>query len=191
MLAGSWRLASTPTRTQRPLLPNTAARRLRIPGYLVMALMIVQPLVELYIRSAPFRIHSPAWRLTLVGNATGAVSASIVGLFFMLAIAVLAEDKPVTYVVSSVSALAAVLCIGATGLFALDALQMRSQVQANLAESYGLASGWVAVKLILSVVALGVLAISALRGGAEGAARPKAASSGKSSVLIGASRPTV
>jgi len=112
-----------------------------------MATMIVMPLLELYIRAAPFRIHSPAWRLSLVGNISGAISAPILGLFLMFAIAVVAEDKGVTYLVSSLSGLAAVACLGVTGLFALDALQMRNQVQASLAESYGLTSSWIAAKV--------------------------------------------
>src|SRR5689334_2772350 len=110
-----------------PLLQTSAARRLRVPGYVVMALMIIQPLLELYIRSSPFRIHSPAWRLSLVGNISGAISAPILGLFLMLVIAVAAEDKGVAYLVSSLSAVAAVFCLAVTGLFALDALQMKSQ----------------------------------------------------------------
>lgn len=159
--------------------------------------MIVLPLMELYIRASPFRIHSPAWRLSLVGNISGAISAPILGLFIMFAIAVAAEDKGVTYLVSSLSGLAAVSCLGVTGLFALDALQMRNQVQASLAESYGLTSSWIAAKLIFSVVVLVALSISALRA-AQGAKRSTSQASGKpSSVLVGgvgrpgiAARPT-
>lgn len=156
-----------------------------------MALMIVQPLLELYIRSSPFRIHSPAWRLSLIGNASGAISAPILGLFLIFAIAVAADDRGVAYLVSSLSAACAVVTIAATGLFALDALQMRSQVQANLSDSYGLASSWIAAKLVMSIVVLIVLAVCALRA-AQGAKRPTSQATGKSSVLVGASaRPAV
>jgi hypothetical protein len=156
-----------------------------------MILMIVQPLLELYIRSAPTRVHSPAWRLSLIGNVAGAISAPILGLFLMLAISVLAEDRGVAYVISSLSALSAVFCLGATGLFALDALQMRSQVQANLTDSYGLASAWIATKLILSVIALAVIAVSALRA-AQGPKRSTTQQPGKSpsSVLVAAGAPS-
>jgi len=152
-----------------------------------MISMIIQPVLELYIRASPFRIHSPAWRLSLIGNASGAVSAPILGLFFMLAIAVAAEDKGVSYAVSSLSGLAAVLCLAATGSFALDALQMRNQVQANLADSYGLASAWIAAKLVISIIVLAALSIGALRA-AQGTKRSAShVSSGKSSsVLVGA-----
>ena len=156
-----------------------------------MISMIIQPLLELYIRASPFRIHSPAWRLSLIGNASGAISAPILGLFFMFAIAVAAEDKGVSYAVSSLSGLAAVVCVAATGLFALDALQMKNQVAANMSESYGLASAWIAAKLIISVVVFVALSISALRA-AQGTKRSASPSSGKSSVLVGAGgRPAV
>jgi len=160
---------------------------------MVMALIIVQPLLELYIRSSPFRIHSPVWRLSLVGNASGAISAPILGLFLMLAIAVAVDDRGVSYLVSSLSALGGVFTLAGTGMFALDALQMRSQVQANLSESYGLASSWIAAKLVMSVIVLIALAISAFRA-AQGAKRSTSSQvSGKSSsVLVGtAGRPVV
>ena len=151
--------------------------------------MIIQPMLELYIRASPFRIHSPAWRLSLVGNASGAISAPILGLFFMFAIAVAAEDKGVSYMVSSLSGLAAVLTLAATGLFALDALQMRNQVQANLAESYGLTSAWIAAKLIISIIVLVALSIGAFRA-AQGTKRSASQPSGKpSSVLVGGRPP--
>jgi len=158
-----------------------------------MVSMILTPVLELYIRASPFRIHSPAWRLSLIGNASGAISAPILGLFFMLAIAVAAEDKGVSYAVSSFSGLAAVLCLAATGLFALDALQMRNQVAANMSESYGLASAWIAVKLVISIIVLGALSLSALRA-AQGTKRsaPQSSSGKSSSVLVGAGgRPAV
>ena len=84
------------------------------------------------------------------------------------------------------------LCLAATGLFALDALQMKNQVAANLSESYGLASAWIAVKLIISIIVLGALSLSALRA-AQGTKRSAPQSSGKpSSVLVGAGgRPAV
>jgi hypothetical protein len=158
---------------------------------MVMASMIILPLIELYIRASPFRIHSPAWRLSLVGNASGAISAPILGLFFMFAIAVAADDKGVSYLVSSLSGLAGVLCLAATGLFALDALQMRNQVQANLSDSYGLASTWIAAKMIISVIVLIALSVSALRA-AQGSRRSTQASGKPSSVLVGAAgRPAV
>jgi hypothetical protein len=156
-----------------------------------MISMIIQPLLELYIRASPFRIHSPAWRLSLLGNASGAVSAPILGLFFMFAIAVAAEDKGVSYAVSSISGLAAVLCLAATGLFALDALQMKNQVAANMSESYGLASAWIAAKLIISIIVFAALSFSALKA-AQATRRSVSPSSGKSSVLVGAAgRPAV
>ena len=109
----------------------------------------------------------------------------------MFAIAVAAEDKGVSYVVSSISGLAAVLCLAATGLFALDALQMKNQVAANMSESYGLASAWIAAKLILSIIVFAALSFSALKA-AQSTRRSVSPASGKSSVLVGAAgRPAV
>jgi len=45
------------------------ARRVRTPGYLVMALLIVSPLIELSTAAWPFRAHEAAWRLSFAGTA--------------------------------------------------------------------------------------------------------------------------
>jgi hypothetical protein len=61
------------------------------------------------------------------------------------------------------SALAAVLCLLATGTFALDALQMKSQVQAGFARQYDIASFWLAARVVIAAVIFLVFGVSASR----------------------------
>jgi hypothetical protein len=170
------------------LPPNSVARRVRIPGYLIMAMTLVEATVEFWMRASPMRLHSPAWRLGLI-NASGVlIGTALLTLFVIFAIAVAAEDAFGSYVVSSLSALAVPVCVLALGTFALDALEMKSQVQASLSDSYGATAAWVAVRLLISVILFGVLAVSALR--AAKAKRPSASAPSERSqgVLLGTAR---
>jgi hypothetical protein len=174
------------------VLSIPAARRLRVPGYLAMATMIIQQLVELYLRVSPARVHSPAWRLTLIGNFSSAAGGAILGLFVIFAIAVAAEDQGVSYLVSSVSGAAVAACIGAMGMFGLDALQMKNQVQSSLSSSYDVASVWVVAKLVMSAIVFAVLAVSAFRA-AKTTRRVAAAPQGTKgpAVLVSTVRPAI
>ena len=143
--------------------PISVARRVRIPGYLIMATMLIGPIVDLWIRSSPMRIHSPAWRLGLLSAGASTIAMPLLALFVMFAIAAAAEDRGVSYLVSSLAAAAAGLCVLAAGVFILDALQMKGQVQANLADNYSVGTAWVAIRLLVSAAIFLVLAVSAFR----------------------------
>jgi hypothetical protein len=171
------------------VLPTSTALRIRAAGYLIMGFTVITPLVELIIRSAPARIHSPAWRLGLIGAAAGQIPAALVALFVIFVIAAAAEDRGVSYAVSSLSIIAAAMCLLATGVFALDALQMRGLAQSSLADNYDAGSIWVTVRLAVLVLSFVVLAVSAFRvaGSSRRVASPQAPK--KSGVLVGATRP--
>jgi hypothetical protein len=142
-----------------------SARRLRWPGYLVMASTTIVQVLDVGIRAWPFRIHSPAWRLGVVGFAANAVGTPMLAFLVILAIAVFSGDRGVTYFISALSGLAAVLCLFAIGVFGLDAMQMKGQVQASLSHQYDVASFWLVIRVLISAIMFAVLAVSALRVG--------------------------
>ena len=169
---------------------SESVRRLRIPGYLVMAATTIVQLVDVGIRAWPFRVHSPAWRLGVIGFAANAVGTSMLALLVILAIAVAVGDKGVTYLVSSLAAFAGVLCLLATGVFALDALQMKGQIQASLSHQYDLASYWLVIRVLIAALVFIVIAVSAFSVGKtvrRDAARPTV--KGGSPLVVGSSRP--
>lgn len=168
----------------------SSARRLRAPGYSIMGGLIVLQLIEIAVRSWPFRAASPAWRLGFVGTTAGALGTPLFGLLIVLAIAVASDDRTAAYAVSIVSWLATALCVTAIGVFALDALQVKSQVGSSLAGQYDVGSGWVAVKMVVGAVLFLVLAVSAWRA-AKTAARHRALNEplGHSALLVSPVRP--
>jgi hypothetical protein len=155
-----------------------------------MASMLLIPVVELLIRSSPMRIHSPAWRLGVISTAATVAGSPLLALLVMFAIALAAEERAVVAVVSAISGAAAVLCVLATGLFALDALQMKGDVRADLADSYGVGSTWVVIRLVATAIMFAVLAISAFRSASTRRVTTVAQSpKGGAAVLVSGARP--
>ena len=158
-----------------------------------MSLMIVQPLLELYIRSSPFRIRSPAWRLSLIGNASGAIcGAGFSDCSSCLRRCRRRGQRESPFWCRALSALTAVCCLAATGLFALDALQMEEP-------GAGKSVGDVRTRVSMDRREVGPFRhcarcdfFSALRG-AHRATRSMLQQAGKSSSVIanGGGRPTV
>jgi hypothetical protein len=128
-----------------------------------MATMTIVQLIDVVIRAMPFRVQSPAWRLGVVGLAANAVGTPMLAFLVILAIAVVAGDRGVVYLVAVLSALGAALCLLATGVFALDALEMKAQVQAGLSRQYDIASLWLVARVVIAAGIFLVFGISAFR----------------------------
>jgi hypothetical protein len=160
-------------------------------GYWFMATLLVMQLVDLGLRSWPFRLHSPAWRLGLIGTGAGTLSGQLLVLFVIFGLAVLFEDRMAAFIVSVLSALTAVFCLVAVATFSLDVLQVKNEVQASLADKYDVGSVWVILRLVIGAVLLLVLTVSAWRS-AKGITRHRAAAGtpAKPSWLLSPVRPT-
>jgi len=166
--------------------PPDFARRVRTPGYLVMALLILSPLIELCTAAWPFQAHEAAWRLSFAGTAGASLGWPILGLFLTFALAAVAADTAALLVVSGVSILVGVLCVLQAGLFALDALQMKARVRPALAARYDVVSAWWLIKLCAAGAILFVLALSALRAAKRLRRERKTARERSASVLVAA-----
>jgi uncharacterized membrane protein YidH (DUF202 family) len=145
------------------LTPLDNLRRLRGPGYVVTALLIVVPLVELVLAAWPFQVGQAPWRLSLIGTASSVIGMPVFALFIMLVLAAMSGDRGTAWLISSVCILGAALCLVGSGAFVLDALQMKAQVRAAVASRYNIASSWAVVKLCLAGVTLLVLAVASYR----------------------------
>jgi len=138
-----------------------------------MATLIVLQIIDVDVRSWPFRVHSPTWRLGFIGASAGAVGTPLIGLLIVFAIAVATDDEAAAYVVALVSALAAALCVVAAGVFSLDVLQLRNEVRSGMAGQYEIGSMWVAARVLVTGLLFVVLTVSAWRA-AKAAARHRA-----------------
>jgi hypothetical protein len=128
-----------------------------------MATMIATSFIELGLRSSPFRIHSVAWRLQFLGGGASVLLTAIFALYLVFAIAAIAGDGGVEYVVAGLAVIGVVLCAGAAGIFSLDILQMKGQVSSEGVGQYAVGAVWVVSRLGVVAVLFLVLAVSAIR----------------------------
>ena len=143
--------------------PNSLVRHLRVPGYLFLGIAMVLPVLDFLLSVYPLRPATVVWRFGAVGLLSSAVGAPLLILFFIFALALFAGDRKVIMTVGIISAMIALVLIGGSGAFALDALQMRRRVQAAAQEKFTMASVQAMLKLILEGIAGIVLAVSAFR----------------------------
>jgi hypothetical protein len=138
-------------------------RRLRIPGYLVLALLAGLPLLELGANAWPAQFHLAAWRFTVAGAAAAASVNCLFGLFVIAVIAVASGDRAVVLFVAIASAIAAALCLIGAGMLPLDALQLRGQVDAKVLTRFNLAWGLALLRILATMVVFLVLSVNAFR----------------------------
>ena len=169
------------------MLTISSARRLRLPCYMITATLIVLQIIDVGVRSWPFRVHSPTWRLGFISASAGAVDGGtpLIGLLIVFAIVVATDDEAAAYVLALVSAFATALWVVAAGVSSLDVLQLRNEVRSGLAGQGDIGSMWVPARALVTAVLFVVLMVSAWRA-AKAAARHRAIEKpiGRGSLLV-------
>ncbi len=129
------------------------APRLRVPGYLVLGLICLQPLVDLLSAAWPPRLGVATWRFSFLGTASNSLLLPLVGLFLIYALATLLGDRTIALTIGMLTAVLGLVCLAAMGAFALDALQLRAQVRPEAAARFNIGSAWAFGKLGLGFIA--------------------------------------
>jgi hypothetical protein len=138
-------------------------RRLRGAGYYIGIIVLIAHVTEMILGAWPPRLGSPSWRIGFASSAATTVFMSLLIMFIMITIAVVSGDRRTAIVLAGLSALAAALFVGMSGMFALDALQMRNQVRQQLAERYDYTSAWVLARQLMGAIGFVVLTVAAFR----------------------------
>jgi hypothetical protein len=138
-------------------------RRLRAPGYLIMAVTSILPLIDLMMAISPMHPGTVMWRFGAVGLVSSAVGAPLLVLTLIYGLALLFGDRKVVIAVGVIAALIAVFLLVGAGAFTLDALQMKSRVNPVALDKFKGASALALLKLVVMCVASAVLAVSAFR----------------------------
>jgi hypothetical protein len=171
--------------------PNPFIRRLRAPGYLILGIAMVLPLVDLVVSLSPLRPTTLMWRFGAVGLLASAIGAPLLVLFLIYVLAYFSGDRKVMVACAVLAALIALTMIGGAGTFSLDALQMKRRIQEAAQARFVMASAQALFKMGLQGLASLVLAVSAFRTlkGAKTLPGPRTEARGSSSMLVG--RPSV
>lgn len=172
------------------MLPNPSelTRRLRGAGYFIAIATIFVQCTEVILRAWPFRLHSPAWRISVVSSTTSIVLTVLLMTFVLMAIAILAGDRRLSLLFSGFAALAAMSLFVLSGLFVLDALEMRNQIQVSVWRQYDITSLWALIRVLMGVAGFVMLAMAGLRS-ASAMGRQTAPQPTKGGILIVESAP--
>ena len=143
--------------------PNALVRRLRAPGYVILGIAMVFPLLDLLVSVMPLRPATVVWRFGAVGLLSSAIGAPLLVVFLIYVLAFFAGDRKVAMLCAVLAALIAVLMVAGAGTFVLDALQMKRRVQEPAQMRFLVASAQALMKLGLQGLGGLVLAVSAFR----------------------------
>ena len=125
--------------------------------------MTLAPFVEVAVRSWPFRLHSPAWRLGYLSATAVESSIVLVALFLALLIAAIADDRIGASLVGGASWVLSVLFVVGSIVFGLDVLQFKGEVAGPIAAQYGVGAGWVIARMTIAIILFALLGIASLR----------------------------
>lgn len=139
-------------------LANDAVRRLRLPGYVVVAYMTIGSLLDVVVSGQPPQIHDLRWRLGVSTLLTGASGTELLGAVLFLALAVATSDGIAMWVGFAMSMLIGLLYVGVGGVFSLDSLQMRGQIRPEMLSRYNLGLVWTLARILFTGVVLLIIA---------------------------------
>ena len=137
--------------------------RVRTPGYLIFFVVLIIPVVDYAAAMLPMHLSNPTWRFGAMGLSGGYAVATIAELYLFFALAVAARDRKVIITVGVVAAVIAVVLLGSSAIFVLDALQTRALVTPATMNRFDMGAVEAMIKLLLGVVAGAVLALAAFR----------------------------
>lgn len=132
---------------------ETTMRRLAVALYLIAALFLLTPVLDFVASVWPLRIHDIQWRFATGGLLSGYLLTPLLGVLLAMIAAALLEHRVVQRSLAIVSIVVAVALVGVMGVFTLDVLQLRGDVNPQLKSSYQLASSKALIKYVSSLVA--------------------------------------
>ncbi|CAN5538553.1 hypothetical protein BH09GEM1_BH09GEM1_01540 [soil metagenome] len=139
------------------LISMNSYRQLAPASYLVAAALVLFPLYDSGVQLIPWNIGSAQWRFGAIGLLSNTLMIVCLGAVIAVGVAVLANQERGRRILGAVSwAVAIVLLIGIAA-FAMDAVQARRQIRADLLTSYQIASITAEVKMLVGVLTFAML----------------------------------
>jgi hypothetical protein len=127
-------------------------RPLLAAAYLVAALMIVMPMLEVGLSVWPVRAGQTSWRFGTVGLLSQAVMTPLLGILLLTGLALALGQRRLLLVTSILTAVLGLKLLAIVPLFALDAIQMRVQVRPDAHRAFDLSALLAAIKLMAVLV---------------------------------------
>ncbi|MEP7001468.1 MAG: hypothetical protein ABI969_13370 [bacterium] len=147
-----------PTSVNREFL-----RRLRLPAYAFLGSTLVFQIADFVLGLVPFQFELITWRFASLGTCANIVGNVLLLILLIYAMSLMSADRPAMLIVGVLSLLSAVFLLGATGVFALDAIQLRSKVEPTGLQVFDFGTSQAVVKLFIEGILSALFAFSALR----------------------------
>lgn len=129
------------------------------PGfYLVAAVLFAFPLIDSGFSLSPWNIGSAQWRFGAIGLLSNTLMIVALGALIAVVTAVTLNQDGIRRIMGIVCWILAVLLLVAIAGFALDAVQARRQIRADLLLSYQIASLTAEMKLLLGALSFAFFA---------------------------------
>lgn len=132
-------------------------RQLAPAAYFVAAALVVFPLYDSSVTLMPWTLGSAQWRFGAIGVLSNTLMIVCLGAFIAVGAAILSSQPRARRVLGAASWVLAVLLLVSMTAFAMDAVQARRQIRADLLTPYRLASITAEVKLLMGLLALAML----------------------------------
>ena len=147
-----------PSVTARDIL-----RPLRLPAYAFLGLTILLQGADFFLAIAPLRLTAVMWRFSALAGASANVGNVLLLMLLLYVFALLLQDGGGLATVVGVSGVLALLLFLAAAAFALDSLQLRSRVDAQVVHRFDIAAAEGILKFTAQGIISVLMAVSALR----------------------------
>jgi hypothetical protein len=138
-----------------PLLTTSA--------YLVAITLMLYPILDTVLAAWPLRPGETTWRFGVTGLLSRTLMTSSLGLLLTMVIALVAGHRVALRAAAVVSAVAAVTLLVLSGLFMLDAVQTRANVNPQAKTAFDVASAVALIKTVLGAALAAGLAVGGWR----------------------------
>ena len=159
----------------------SSLRPLALPTYLVGFALAIIPPFDALMQVPPLRAGDPRWRFGAFGLLSNAMMIPLTGLLIIFIASTVFEHRRFQRVLGVLTLAFALAILGGLGLFLLDALQVRKDVNPAAALAFKVAFGTASLKATFGMITLAVFGIAAFRGPKA----PRATSSRSENLIYG------
>ena len=132
-------------------------RQLAPAAYLVAAALVIFPLYDSAVSLLPWNVASAQWRFGAIGLLSNTLMIVCLGALIAVGVSILANQPRGRRALGIASWIVSLLLLLSIAGFALDAVQARALIRADLRVSYQIASITAELKLLLGVLTFAML----------------------------------
>lgn len=152
-------------------------------AYVMAAVLVITPVMDVTVSALPFRFDDPVWRFATIGIYAEGVMTALLGLFLALVAAAYFGHRGMLRALVLVNVLGALCFAAVIGSFILEATTMRTLVAEEVQGAFGVASVGALVKHACGLLGTVVMALAARAESRHRPSRPKG--SGPKAVAVG------